>query len=426
MLKKGFAEGGYSMFKKPKRMIGAVLAAILLLCSCSGSRIKSTNYEDRMSEKDDFNYTALSWLYTNDCFTEPEEGLFYVVGSYLFFSNAETMEGKPLCFKPECLHNDETDPEKVPDCDAFLGASYGGSYIGYFQNQIYVTALNKSTQKRELIRMEKDGSGRETIFSDLSMVDIPNIRMHRGVLYYFTSSIDAEGKADVGFHVYSLLDRRKKDQVMYSWQLHDCSPFQLLPIGNRVYFEVEKGNDNDGYAYDLLMLNIATGEVTQVFSGDQYMIYGARDNKLILRNQGVYYELSSDGTLAEENHGLNALTEAHPDWQVHLDCADSELNFFSCFDREGGGFIEDMIVTDLSGRELCRLEGEAWGDLGAEIAVINNERYYVKQSTSLAPFSVKAYRVEDLKKGNTDYAELLKADEYNRAFSPSYILPNPE
>lgn len=401
------------------------VVCIVFLCSCS-SRIKSTNYEDRMTEED-YNYTALSWMWPDDSFAESEEGLFFIVGDYLFFCDAGSMEGKPLCFKPECLHNDETDPEKVPDCDAFLGpyndGSFSGSYVGYFQNRIYVTSLNKNTQKRELVRMEKDGSGRETLLSDLSMVDINNIRMHRGVLYYFTSSVNADGKAETDFHVYPLLDRRKRDRVVYSWQLRDCRPFLILPIGNRVYFEVEKGNDNDGYVYDLLMLNIATGEVTPVFSEDQYLIYGARDNKVILRNAGVYYELSSAGTLEKENHGLNAVTEAHPDWNVHLDCADSELNFFSCYDKEGSTFIEDMIVTDLTGHELCRLEGEAWGYFGAETAVINNERYYVRQSKSLAPFSIKAYRVEDLKKGIPDYTVLLMADEYNQAFSPAYILP---
>ncbi len=43
-----------------------------------------------------------------------------LVGYYLYYVDKETMEYTPLCNKPNCLHQKETDPMKVTNCNAMV------------------------------------------------------------------------------------------------------------------------------------------------------------------------------------------------------------------------------------------------------------------------------------------------------------------
>ena len=397
--------------------------------------IKSSNYEDGYVEGEDYNPTNMSWLAPPTLIAQSEDGCYFIGGCYVFFTDAETLTSVPLCYQLNCLHNEETDPYKVSECQAFtglLGAT--DNFIGIYEDELIYICTDFSTLKREMVRMKKDGSSKKTILSDIYNVDPSKaedaitgasyFRMHRGVIYYFSTGTDLDGNKTISMKALSLADSGEKPRELFSIPGKGSQPHALLPCGNYVYYEIDT-EEKGSYSFSIYAADIRTGEVTEVFDKDaHYSLYGARNGKIILAGDG-YFEYSRDTGL-QEDQGIKHFKETHPELQVCIECIDKDLMILSGYNTEKGDFEKNLYVTDLTGETLCEIEGEALGTLGGQMVRLGDDEYYVRFSKSLEPFAVKAYKKTDLLSGSPEYTILFEVEDFNENLNPGYIVPTPE
>lgn len=418
-----------------KNRIGLLMLILLMtLISCGNStKYKTSSYEDGFVEGEDCNPTVTSLLFTPSNIAVTSQGIYLIAGNFVYYADPGTMEAKPLCHRPNCLHNQEQDSAKVPECDAFIGSALDNTFIANYKDALILTCLNKASLKLELIRMDFDGSNKKTLISDLDKVIINTLRIHRGAVYYFQSEADLEGKTELSFNVVSFTGRKTKPVRLYSTFEKNTQGCTILPAGNHVFFSTETMTDTTtGETTNKIFdLDIRTGEVRTLFQDGQYSICGFRNGKLIIGGGRDYYEYSPEsGDLTEET-GIRAFSEEHPDWNCHPECITEELTVFSCVDFDSfkkgetdSPFVSDQFVVDRSGKTLCRLEGKGWATRGQIAAGINGRRYLIEMS-GIAPFSIDAYPVENLLAGNPEYTTLLWAENVND-LTRAYILHNPD
>lgn len=127
------------------------------------------------------------------------------------------MEPVPLCNKPNCLHQQEQDPEKVADCSAFFRDSRAEPLLAYYDGAVYLTALKDpfdSSGAIGLIRVKTDGTERETV---LELPENSGVCLiHRGYLYYTVDTYNIELDADYGVYRQSL--QGGKPELIYKGQ----------------------------------------------------------------------------------------------------------------------------------------------------------------------------------------------------------------
>lgn len=417
-----------------KRFLGLMTLLVMMVLISCGERApyKSSTYEDGFVETEDCNPTVTSPLTRPNCIAETSQGIYLIVGNFVYYTDPVTMDTKPLCFRPNCLHHEEQDSQKVPDCDAFIGSSYDNTFIFGYRDTLILTCLNKSTLKLELIQMDLNGSNRKPLIPDLENVMINELRIHRGAAYYFQTETDLDGNRELSFNVVSLIGRKAKPIKLYSTFDDKTQGYHVLPAGNHVYFNTMTTVDTNTGATDdkLFDLDIRTGEVRILYQDGNFSICGYRDEKLIIAINKDYYEYSPESGELREEEGFRAFSEEHPDWNCHPECITEELTVFSCVDFDSfnkgetdSPFVSDQFVVDRSGKTLCRLEGKGWASQGQIVAKINEQRYLIELS-GVSPFSVDAYQIESLLAGEPKNIRLLYAENINSLTKP-YVLANP-
>ena len=95
--------------------------------------------------------------------------------------------------------------------------------------------------------------------------------------------------------------------------------------------------------------------------------------------------------------------------------------FYNCIDLESGQLLNELLAVDNSGDIICRLEGENFGHLGERMVILDGSEYYIHYSESRSPFTVTAYKKEDILNGIADAITLLYAEDY-QDINPPYII----
>ena len=426
---------GHNISDKEGRMKRILILTIFALCvsllvSCrQGPGLKSSTYEDGFVKGEDFNPTSASFEMLPNNIAVTSKGVYFIAAYFLFFADPETMEARPLCSRPNCLHNEEPDPMKIPECDAFVGCTEHGSFITGYHDNLIMTCLNKSNFKVELVQADPDGRNRKTLIPDLDKQMIDCLRVHRGVVYYLRSENDLDGNKELSLNAVSFTGKKLSSDRFYSIAAGNSDggySYQILPAGNHVYFDIFISKDQKTGERDMALLefDIRTGKVSEIFTGEQYYsLSGVRNGKLILYKEMVYYEYDTETGEIREEKGMNAFSEDHQGWNCHADCISEKLTLFSCFDpgSESDYFVKDRYMADLTGKTICTIEGKGWPTGGQIIDEINGRDYMITM-TGVAPFSVDAYAVDDLLTGKADRRTLLWADDINN-FTRSFVLP---
>ena len=91
------------------------------------------------------------------------------------------------------------DSEKRELCTAFLEALDAPPTIFYSNDCLYAILCPKSSTIRELVKISKDGSSRQSLFNFKDAGDFytDNIVMHRGAIYISNSSYDENMKTHI-------------------------------------------------------------------------------------------------------------------------------------------------------------------------------------------------------------------------------------
>ncbi len=399
------------------------MMAFLISCGNKAS-FKSSTYEEGFVEGEDYDPSQENFMYGPRTIAYSDQALYFNAGAYIFITDPKTMQTQPFCYRSNCLHNLETDQSKVADCNAFTGTSLS-SFLAYYRNHLIVASLDKSTNKRALIQMDTDGGNRKVILPDLEKIQENRISLHRGVIYYFVEETDLDGNQECSLFACSLLKPVPKPiQILnVSGNAHGI---RILPAGNHVYADIITGDSEDpsnskNTIYDL---DIRSGDIAKITDEETYTIFGFRGGSLILRDSVgdfAFYEYKSETGIVKESNGLNAFLEQHPELHSFPSGMTDDLVFYNCIDLESGQLLNELLAVDNSGDIICRLEGENFGHLGERMVILDGSEYYIHYSESRSPFTVNAYKKEDILNGIADAITLLYAEDY-QDINPPYII----
>lgn len=254
---------GNCIHRSAVRSLSASLAALLLLSSCGvSSPTENTYLQD----------TDYAYMYDGEPMAESPDGYYYRTSDFVYYIDKQTMTAVPLCDKPDCLHEKETDPEKVTDCNACLLRAYGDPLIAYYEGKLYVAAaqvnanlMNESEISNVLVRMNPDGSERETVLQFPHTA--AHYLIHRGYLYYTdaTYSETESGELDAVYGVYRIPLNGGKTETVYENNLPNGVLDRMTAYGNYLYLE-HRPNADGVYSIEYYWYDIHTGEQGKLFS----------------------------------------------------------------------------------------------------------------------------------------------------------------
>ena len=149
-------------------------------------------------------------------------------GGFILFTDKATSITLPLCGKPECLHSDST-------CNAYVSRYADGL-------RVYDGKLYWVDGERQIIRMNPDGTDRETVAAITDAYDgisnDPTYFIHRGYAYFIGSrhGVVLGGKVKTSFRInVRSLDSSEAFTVLDKLLDGDGGECMVKPVGNDLY-----------------------------------------------------------------------------------------------------------------------------------------------------------------------------------------------
>ncbi len=224
-----------------KKVTVMFLAVLLFVCGCG-----SKKDDEAFNIETDWQYQMEIPASLSDRMTADSQGSIYFVNGYFLYKyDAETGEAAPLCSRPNCLHDQETDPEKIIKCHAFFDFWGKDANIYYENGSIYLVYLSEALARNKtkpednplgtrLVRIAADGGSRETVRVIDNMV--PYVRLHRGNCYYEIYWYEEDRTEHKEVHCFSL-SRPSVDRVILEIpeDMSSVLTYFLYPYGRYLY-----------------------------------------------------------------------------------------------------------------------------------------------------------------------------------------------
>ena len=183
------------MKKKIIKMLGAALLAVIVAFSSSCSQQK--DYGEEYNYETDCQYSYYSNVGIWKVVQSDGKGQYVFRNNYIYYYNTKEKTLTPLCNKPNCLHDMETDKERLDDCNAYaptakIGTNY---FIQYYDGYVYYFSAsnNDDNVTNSLYRVKNDGSKKDKIFTTNDEMPVITWLLHRGYLYYATQTYSYGG-----------------------------------------------------------------------------------------------------------------------------------------------------------------------------------------------------------------------------------------
>lgn len=281
---------------KYKYTIWFLILFIVSLSGCGSSKYTQNAY----IEGQDFQYMYFRQG-SGPIMAESENGYYFFSGYYLYYADKQTMRPVILCNKPNCLHDKETDPKKVYNCNAFF--SNGTSpFIACYGGSIYVlsSVLGKGRQETELVEVSSDATKRKSILK--FEVKPVSLAIHRGKVYYEQTAYDKKQKSAYCIKEFDMNKFNAKTETIYTGSLEGGHIQDLMCYGNNLYF-LEFAHNKKSFTNIKMRYDILTGKAGRLFTD-----IGSDDLELAsspsLYNGKIYYSVSkcnTDGTVQTQN-----------------------------------------------------------------------------------------------------------------------------
>lgn len=304
--------------KRIKQIFGILLILGLLILP-SGCGESESNNNSQFNPETDMQYFYHKEA-SNAPITKSESGYYYVGDDgIIIYVDKESMSATPLCFEPNCLHDD---PEK---CKAYFNiskltnANYAAgsvsTVIQYYKDKLYMVCEEYDQSdielKTYLMRCDKDGSNRERI-TDYFDKNFMQWLIHRGYFYY------TDDKSVLRVPIDSPKSKPETVYTLESYEENSLNSFEhMLAYGNYLYFYAnEKTGKVNMYQ---VSLNLNTLEATKlIYDNMSIPLKGIYNNKIMLiksnfeTDECVYYGVSQDLSSSSEiykttNDDLNTL-----------------------------------------------------------------------------------------------------------------------
>ena len=375
-----------------KRILSLVLTFILTvtLASC-GQEEAITGMEYVEGQDQQYFYSDLG---SNTLFTETEDGYYYFVGFYLCYTDKETMQSAVLCGRPDCLHQNETNPERTLDCNAYFS---GAQFLQYYDGNLYVVSRQVTSLDLELTQLSLDGSKRKSIQTFPSST--LSFAIHRGMLYYTGSVPNEEGVSCSSLLAKPLLSDEEPEVLFTGTAQSDLQ--KIWCRGDLVYFRDMYSTEERFYSLDY-QYNIQTGATTLLFDSDHL----AQTN-YSLGNQGlVTYRSEVDENdvwhtterFRTDFNGQNPqeITLEEPRSGAHLYEDSQYLYQFEVYWHSAARPLEEQELSVISpdGKEVCSIPS---GTMGVRDFLVGNDQYcflYAEQKLENEDLLMQWYRCD--------------------------------
>ena len=316
-----------------------------LLSGCSPKILNENHYIEGQDHQ--FYYYSSE---SAQSMAESESGYYFFCGRYLYFVDKANMIPVIVCNKPNCLHNEETDPTKTLYCNAFFE---GAKSLFYYNGSLYIsTTRSTMTNDSEFLKVSLDGTRRKTLFGFDGIIS--SSALHRGVLYYAAQVWDANGQAIVSVNAANL-NGRSKEIYKETFALGNVN--DIICYGNYVYFKTFD-NTEDGHFDKMVQYNILTGKTEVLFDNPAML---SIDNPIFI-NDKMYYrktkvkipDMSLDyqeGFVADID-GSNANNSFDPGFPVNIN---SDGQYLYARDIEWSPFSKPVDEQQLT---IYTIDGE--------------------------------------------------------------------
>lgn len=302
-----------------KKLISAILSICILssvACTFSscGEQPLEIDYSDKYIENQDYQYMYADG-FGHSSFQKSDNGYYAAVNNFIFFIDGKTMNATPLCNKSNCLHDRETDEEKLKECNAYLPdyAEYTRNSIQLYNSKIYFLQLDSADSAEDVDKylfyeMDTESGSRKLL---LTYTDgkVNFWAVHRGYIYfkadnYISSDDSGELKAQngTGFN------------KMFRLKLGESSP--------KVIYDFEK---TDGI-YNLQLSNSFTVYGNHIYIG--YSGYKNEEayNKVISADEKDFESVASDVLC-----GYLHIDITNDETSIILDGSEENSKVFNCF-----------------------------------------------------------------------------------------------
>ena len=256
--------------KIPKEFLGILLMVLSLFCGCGTADLPDTYQEGTDSQY--FQYTN---LLRNPTIQQTEGGCYVLQGEYVYFFDKNSEKIMPLCNKPDCLHDRETDPEKKGGCNAYLnglvttGFEAKASTLQLCDPYLYVCYYADPIEEEDpnsqyvVYRFSMDGTTKERVWQTQATVN--EFVVHRGHAYVALGSYSInESGVNGGFQLLDIdlqnsLFRKEKEVSSKQVGAKLSALAKVMAYGNYVYFKMHEGGEDVIYIY-----SIKSGEVSKL------------------------------------------------------------------------------------------------------------------------------------------------------------------
>ena len=172
-----------------KKILSALLAAGLIV-SCFGgcNSDRYASLPDEYVAGTDYP-TSFVPRYNKFPIAPGEGGYYFTMGDFLFFMDGESKEIAPVCSKPDCRHENESDASLAWQCNAYTG-TFSFKFLQLYEENLYcLSAANQNeegklqiSESSSLLKVSPDGTTHEILCP--MPLNLEFIAIHRGYLYY--------------------------------------------------------------------------------------------------------------------------------------------------------------------------------------------------------------------------------------------------
>ncbi|MFQ8599290.1 MAG: hypothetical protein ACLSAP_00930 [Oscillospiraceae bacterium] len=209
----------------------------------------------------------------NTTMAATKDGYYFLIHNYIYYADKDTMKLTVLCNKPDCLHEKETDPQKVLNCNAFVnpGLSSRG-FLSLYKDRLYVLSGYDNAQQKEqpqLVSISLDGTNRKTEF--LLPPEMTFMTLHRGYFYYVLKNFENPEESYSQIMQHELGKSQTQEECIFTSKMQGGDIQDLICRGNQLYFN-EHGEHGEKYISHILMYDITSKVTKRILTEDDNQI----------------------------------------------------------------------------------------------------------------------------------------------------------
>lgn len=373
-----------------------LISAILLICilsgvacafSSCGEQPLEIDYSDKYIENQDYQYMYADG-FGHSSFQKSDNGYYAAVNNFIFYIDGKTMNATPLCNKSNCLHDRETDEEKLKECNAYLPdyAEYTRNSIQLYNSKIYFLQLDSADSAEDVDKylfyeMDTESGSRKLL---LTYTDgkVKFWAVHRGYIYfkadnYISSDDSGELKAQngTGFNkMFRLKLGESSPEVIYDFEKTDgIYNLQLsnsfTVYGNHIYIGYSGYKNEEAYNkvisadekdFESVALDMLCGYLHIDITNDETSIIldGSEENSKVFNcfyNGNLCYSQNNSVYVSELN-GSNSELLADNINGIFL--SDGKRNYTSIFDIDDTGQdVQSVMMLDdkFKNKSVCTM-----------------------------------------------------------------------